>query len=376
MHFHRRLFLEALRLALFTRPFRLRRWLYVLFFSALLLFMLALVELGRALDHLLFPGFRRVEVREPFFIVAPPRSGTTLTQKLLSLDEERFVHSKLYQTIFPCILYQKLIRAAARLDRLLGRPLERLVSFAEQRFFGGWDDKHPLRFGEPEEDDGYFVYTFVTEAIYLLFPYVDELWEAGFADALLPAERARLMRYYEGCLQRQIYVNGREKTILAKATQASGSVRCLLEAFPDARFVTILRHPAESVPSHVSVFYPVWRAHSPEIAKDGPTARSYARLALAWYRHLLDMEAQIDPACWYLIEYPDLVADPAAAVLRIYAHFGWEPSPEFRERLAAAGRREESFRSAHRYSLEEYGLSRGWIEEQIDDVLEARGLLP
>ncbi len=53
------------------------------------------------LDHVFFPGFRRQPVKEPVFIVAPPRSGTTLTQKLMSLDVERFVHVKLYQTIFP-----------------------------------------------------------------------------------------------------------------------------------------------------------------------------------------------------------------------------------------------------------------------------------
>jgi hypothetical protein len=332
------------------------------------------VAFGRALDHLFFPGFKKQPVREPVFIVAPPRSGTTLTQRLMSLDEERFVHSKLYQTIFPCVLYQRLIEGAVRLDALFGRPLQRVVVWAEKRFFGGWDDMHRMRFDQPEEDDGYFVYTFVTEAIFLLFPYVDELWEAGFADALLPAERARLMRYYKSCLQRQLYVNGREKTILSKATQASGSVRCLLEAFPDARFLTILRHPAESVPSHVSVFYPVWHAHSPELPKASPTARSYARLALAWYRHLHDMQARIEPAQWYLIDYRDLVTDPAAAVLRVYEHFGWQPDAAFRARLATAGARQGEFKSAHRYTLEEYGLSREWIAEQIGDVLEAHGL--
>jgi hypothetical protein len=53
------------------------------------------------LDHVFFPGLRRQEVRAPVFIIAPPRSGTTLTQKLMALDSERFVHAKLYQTIFP-----------------------------------------------------------------------------------------------------------------------------------------------------------------------------------------------------------------------------------------------------------------------------------
>jgi hypothetical protein len=119
-----------------------------------------------------------------------------------------------------------------------------------------------MRLDQPEEDDGFFVYTFVTEAIFLLFLHVEELWEAGFPDALGPAHRSRLMAYYRSCLQRQLFIHGPGKTMLSKATQSSGAVESLLEAFPDARFITIIRHPYQSVASHVSVFWPVWQAHS------------------------------------------------------------------------------------------------------------------
>lgn len=374
MYLHTRLFRRALALALLEEPFRLRRWAYVLFFTGLFLLMWALVAVGRALDHVLFPGFRSQRVEEPLFVVAPPRSGTTLTQKLLALDEERFVHSKLYQTIFPCILYQRLIQGAVRLDALLGRPLGRVVAWAEKRFFGGWDDMHKMRFDQPEEDDGYFVYPFVTEAVYLLFPYVDELWEAGFADALPAAERRRLMRYYRSCLQRQLYVNGPEKQVLAKATQLSGAVHALLEEFPDARILTLVRHPDQSVASHVSVFYPVWHAHSPEIAKDSDVSRAYARLATSWYRHLAELRTELDPSRFASLDYRELVRDPRAAVEGVYARFGWTPGEAFRARLAAAGQAERQKESAHRYTLEEFGLSKAWIREQIGDVLEAYGL--
>jgi hypothetical protein len=97
---------------------------------------------------------------------------------------------------------------------------------------------HKLRFDQPEEDDGFFVCSFVTDAIYLLFPHIDELWEAGFADALKPKARRKLMRFYRSSLQRQLYANGSGKTILSKATQSSESVESLLEKFRDAKFIT------------------------------------------------------------------------------------------------------------------------------------------
>ena len=118
---------------------------------------------------------------------------------------------------------------------------------------------HKMRFTEPEEDDGFFVYTIVTEAIYLLFPYVQALWGAGFADDLPPRQRRRLMRYYRSCLQRHLYLNGSDKILLSKATQLSGSILSLRQEFPDTRIINILRNPVESIPSHISVFYTVWQ---------------------------------------------------------------------------------------------------------------------
>lgn len=370
MYIHMKLFLKAEYLSLFRTRFRLRRWAYIALFTTLYWVMWFIVAFGRALDHVFFPGFRKQPVRAPVFIVAPPRSGTTLTQKLMSLDTGRFVHNKLYQTIFPAIVYQRLFDGFIWLDQHSGRCLARLVGWAEKKWFGGWDDMHKMRFDQPEEDDGFFVYTFVTEAIYLLFLHVDELWEAGFPDALPPGPRRKVMRYYRSCLQRQLYTQGPDKTLLSKATQSSGAVESLLEEFPEARFITIVRHPYRSVASHVSVFYPVWQAHSPELPKDSAVSKSYARLAVRWFQHLFEFRKKIDPRQYYGIDYRDLTRDPRETIEKVYAHFGWTLSDDFRARLEEATRRQRKFESKHDYSLEEFGLSKEWIQEELGPLLD------
>jgi hypothetical protein len=368
MYFNLRLFLKAVRLSLFETRFSVRRWAYVIFFTLLFWLMWCVVFVGRMLDHLLFPGFHRQAVRQPVFIIAPPRSGTTLLQKLLAMDDERFVHAKLYQTIFPAVCYQRCFDAIIWLDRHTRRTLTKLLEQVEKPIFGGWDNRHKLRFDQPEEDDGFFVYCFVTEAVFLLFPHVDELWEAGFADALAPEERRKLMRYYRSCLQRQLYANGPDKTMLSKATQSSGAVESLFEAFPDARFITIIRHPYQSVASHVSVFYPVWQAHSPDIAKDGPVSKAYARLAVKWFLHLFEFRTKVPARQYYCIDYRDLTRDPQGTLEQLYGHFGWEMSGVFRARLADATKQQRVFKSGHHYTLEEFGLSKEWIQEELDPL--------
>ena len=371
MYFNYRLFLKAEYLMLFRMPFRLRRWFFVLLFSGLFLIFLALIILGRALDHIFFPRFKQQPVKEPVFIIAPPRSGTTLVQNLLSLDEQRFVHLKMYQTIFSAVCYQRVIDVIAWMDRTLGRPMERLMGWCEKRWFGGWDDMHKLRLNQPEEDDALFLYAFESEAIFLLFPFVEELWAAGFPDALPPEERRKLMRYYRSCLQRHLYANGPGKTLLSKATQSSGSVESLLEEFPHAKFITIVRHPYRSVASHVSLFVPIWHAHSPDIAQDGPVAKAYAKLAVEWYKHLFAFRQRVNPRNYHCIDYRELVRDPSETVHKLYDHFGWSIPESYREGLARATQRQQEFKSKHEYALEDFGLSPGWIQQELGEIMDA-----
>lgn len=374
MYFDLDLFAKAQYLALFKTPFAVRRWAYVIGFTALYALMWFIVTVGRALDHFLYPKFKRQPLRQPVFIVAPPRSGTTLTQRLMSLDNDRFVHNTLFQTIFPAVCYQRLFDGIAKLDGRLGHPMKRLVGLAERRWFGGWDDLHRLRFSQPEEDHGFFVYTFVTEAIFLLFLHVDELWEAGFHDALPPHKRQRLMAYYRSCLQRRLYASGPQQTILSKCTQSCGSVHALIEAFPDAKFITIVRHPYESVPSHVSVFWPVWQTHSPSLRKDGPQSRAYANLAVQWFRHMFEFREKVSPEQYYCMDYRDLVADPQRAIEKVYDHFGWPLGEPFQDELRRATQRQREYKSKHKYTLEEFGLSKEWIQSELGPMMDCYAL--
>lgn len=374
MYFNYRLFLKAEYLALFGMPFRLRRWAYVIFFSVLYLTFLAFVVLGRALDHIFFPGFRKQLVKDPVFIIAPPRSGTTLVQNLLSLDEDRFVHLKMYQTIFPAVCYQRFFDLLIWVDHKLGDPCGKVLGWCEKKWFGGWDGLHTLRLNQPEEDDALFLYAFESEAIFLLFPFIKELWQAGFPDALPPEDRRKLMRYYRSCLQRQLYANGPKKTLLSKATQSSGSLQALLEEFPDAKFITIIRHPYRSVASHVSLFVPVWQAHSPDIARNGPVAQAYAGLAVEWYKHLFAFRERVKPDQYYCIDYRDLVKNPSETIHRVYEHFGWPMPESCRDQLDHATEQQREFKSKHDYTLAEFGLSPEWIQAELGEVLDAYGL--
>lgn len=366
------LLLRALKLSLIEEKFSWRRAGFVVLFLLLYAVFLAIVGLGRLLDQLLFPGWRKQAIVAPTFIIATPRSGTTALQRLLALDDATFRPLLMYEMILGSVTWIRLVRAVGR----IASPLSRGVDAIGRYFFGSWDDRHRIRLDLPEEDETIFIYTFVSEAIYLLFPYIDRLPEAGFADALPERDRDGIMRFYKTTVQRLLHASGGDKTLLAKSTSGLGRIRMLQRTFPDARFIHLVRHPAESIPSHVSVFYPTWAALSPDIEKVSPTSRAYAGLAAAWYRHMLSEAPAIPPGQYIRVMYTDLVADAEATVRRIYQHFGLALTPAYAARLreeAAAFRR---YRSSHRYSLAEYGLDEAWLEAEVGEVMRAYGFRP
>ena len=361
---------KALYLNYLARPFQLRRWVIVTFFLFLLCCFWVVVVIGRFLDHILYPGFRRQKIHKPVFIIAPPRSGTTFLQKLLAKNRGTFAPVLMYQTIFPSITIQKFIHSVAAASRQKGGLLFDISSWIERHCFGGWDGMHKMRFAEPEEDDGFFVYTFVTEAIYLLFPYVRALWGAGFADDLPPRQRRRLMRYYRSCLQRHLYLNGPDKILLSKATQLSGSIESIRAEFPDARIINILRNPVESIPSHISVFYTVWNWVDPTIKRTGRESLEYAELAAAWFLHLEKNDITARSESYLRIFYTDLVRRPETVARSIYRHFNIPLTPRTERQIQVEAQRALDYKSSHRYTLKEYGLTKPWIMKELGGIMK------
>jgi hypothetical protein len=345
-----------------------------------MVFRLGISDVGRMLDYVVAPSFRKVKVRAPVFVVSPPRSGTTLLYSLLAADR-RFFAPRLYETLLPSV---SLLWLAERIGslcqrRLGGRLARRFDRWEEQRFASS-DPIHRVRHREIEEDALLFDRHLVCPSSLRLFPRGEELARLVLLDEHPAAVRAAVMEAYYRALQRLLH-RAPGRTYLVKNVHSAGRIGSLLERFPDARFVHIVRSPYDVIPSAVRLFRAsnylgVTEPYRPTMPLGHECWHVFAEQAIDAYQRLLRWEREVPASQWITLRFSALVGDPLASVREIYEHFDIELPPAVEADVAAEAARAEQFRSTDGTtpSLEDVGLTRERVYMRLREVFEAYDL--
>ena len=363
-----RLFRKGIREA--RTPAR-RRLMFVL---VLVLPIVALVNaICFALDHVFFPGFRRVEIRDPVFVIGHARSGTSLLHRLMSGDTEQFSWFMTYELVLPSILQRKLVRGLGHLDRrLLGGAIDARIRAWEDRVFARGREMHPMSLTGPEEDEFLMAIPFSSSTVSMIFPDLRDTADyQAFDHGRLPIAKRRLvMRFYRECVRRQLYLNGSDRIHLAKNPIFCEKIPSLLETFPGARFVVCLRSPYETMPSIAKMMKRNWKASRCDAETLEAGLELLLESSIGFYLHPLEDLEGMPPERAMVVRYEDLVERPAETVREVYARLGLHFTPATAERLDEAERDARSYRPDHRYSLAEFGLGPEQVEARLAPLFE------
>lgn len=327
--------------------------------------------IGFLLDELFFRGYRRVEIREPLFVLGVPRSGTTHLHRVLAEDEQ-FTTFSTWECFFALsVSARRFWMGLGRLDARIGRPLERLLGVLERLVFGALDDVHSMRLSDPEED--YFAFTPALACFILMlpFPQSERIWRMGTFDRDLSArERERLMHYYHRCLQKHLYVHGPERRLLSKNAAFAPLAGSLREHFPDARFLVCLRPPTQTLPSQLSSIEGGLALFDSERIMPELRTRLGQQLGF-YYSNLHEALANMPASACFWVTMSDLKGDLSATIQRFYQRLGLRMSTAYQHRLRALDSRSRGYQSAHRYSLDQFGLSAETIEQELGPLYSA-----
>jgi len=322
------------------------------------------------LDELVFPDLKKVEMRDPIFMVGHARSGTTFTHRLLCGDSERFSSFRLYELYFPSLIQKKIIRAIGRLDeKWLHSFLTGRVRAWEERRYGAGRHMHSMGLTEPEEDDILFYWSMAAGIWITKMPYMGDL-DFYHMNDWPERKRRKYNDFYRECVKRQLYLNGPDKIHLSKNPMYSGRVASLIEAFPDSRFIVNVRNPYETIPSMLSLVRSSWKQLGWDEDRQKQCLQILADQSWHTYHHPLDTLEANPKIRSAVVDYRDLTADPAASIEQLYRELDLPMSDEYRELLASEGKRARDRKNRHVYSLSEFGLEAGAIHAELATLFE------
>lgn len=365
---------QLLRLTFSKKYFHPRRLAFQAFIAPIYTSVWMADLVGRWADEKFFPEFHDADIGEPIFIMASPRSGTTLLHRLMSLDPQ-FTSYSLWQTLLPTLTAYKSVEALTKLDDLAGNPLDKVQDLTAKYLFRGWEGIHETRFNHAEEDEGSFALNMATPSVWLAWPFVRELKHLAYIDEL--DYRERITEFFLGTMKRHMWHTqrkGEDKTLLLKNVFLAGRLGIVTDAAPNARFVNIVRHPYRTVASTMSLFTIPWRHHSPDIPLDGPDSRAFSDTAIEYARTVHRFMQELPPERGVTILYTDLIENPEREILKIYEQLGLEAGDTFKAELHKAIEEHRNYASTHRYSLEDFGLTEDYIYNELKEIFDAHDL--
>jgi hypothetical protein len=270
------------------------------------------------LDDVLFPGYRDTSIIKPLFLITGSRSGSTQLSQYLEDNPQLVSHPFLLQS-FPYIWLWKL------LPKLLGRWMSedkvyKIVADAIRPEFLERKEMHPFK---PETYEVVFSVSQLVNHSFAMGPKMfaegygwgrptpDNIhfWQEDLVDNIDAVGRKLL--YFSGP-----NADGSPKTLFIKG-HFLGSASVLEERYPDAHFLTVLRHPSKRIRSIINFF-----RVAPEVCKNGAIPWDW----LVHYGQTVEVDYCLYEKEWYeahpdnstVIRFKDYVADLEGTLTTIY----------------------------------------------------------
>jgi omega-hydroxy-beta-dihydromenaquinone-9 sulfotransferase len=247
---------------------------------------------------------RRTDIEHhPIFILGHWRSGTTLLHELLVLDQR---HS--YPDSYACFAPNHFLLTGDSLPWMLRFLMPSQRPMDNMKF--GW--QHP-------QEDEFALCNMGVPSPYLTMAFPNrppQCQKYLDLDDISPGELDRWKRAFHWFLQ--CLTLRTPKRIVLKSPAHTCRIKALLEMFPDARFVHIVRDPYVVFPSTVNLWKRLYRDQGFQVPRyDGledHVFKTFNRMYQVFERdrHL------ISPSRFCEVRYEDLVVDIVGQMRRVY----------------------------------------------------------
>lgn len=293
-----------------------------LYIAIIVTFVSALHSLLRWVQETFYgPRLRRTAIPEqPIFIIGHWRTGTTFLHELLILDRR---HT--YPTTYECFEPNHFLLTEGWMTRWLWflmpsrRPMDNMRA--------GWD--------RPQEDE--FALCMLGQPspyLTIAFPNRPPQDEEYLDLVGVPAPALARWKHTYLHFLKELTLKDPRRLVLKSPTHTA-RIRVLLELFPDARFVHIVRDPYVVFPSTVNLWKSLYRAHGLQqpqfVGLEEHVFKTFIRL----HERLEADRPLIPPGRFHELRYEDLVRDPVGQMQALYDELKLDGFEIYRPELEA-----------------------------------------
>jgi len=306
---------------------------------------------------------------DPIFIIGNYRSGSTFFHRLL-LRDDQFTCLKAWEIYFaPALVHRSLIRFILKVSKYIGSPVQKAVASFD-KMMNELYTMHKTGLYTYEQDSQLFYHTWSSYNVFAVAPFPEMARRYIYYDQEVPLkERQKQFGYYREVLKRHLYIHQGQR-YLAKNPDFSPAVETLLETFPNAKFINLVRPPEQMVPSSINLWAHNWRAYgTPE--EEFPQIDVIKEHAKHWYRYAHQILSSLPPDRYQIVFFENLVGNPESEISRIYNQMGMEISDDFQKILAEVTVESRNYTGHGDYSLERMGEDIESLEREFAPLLKA-----
>jgi len=312
-------------------------------------------------DH---PEILAQPVKRPLIVIGAPRTGTTLLNRLLSLDPAGR----------PLLGWEALAPAPGRRSRRRGAvPRARLAALALnewmfKRVTPELSRMHPYSYKEPDECHWLLFPSFVWVPA-IVMPSVRRWLRAQTGEVFDAAYRD-----YRLGLQILEWQRPAPDHWVLKSPLHLWSLDAAMRGVPEASFIQTHRSMHQVLPSVCSLAAALLSLFTDalEVQRMGEAAMEIASETVARFTYA---RRTGDPSRVMDVQYADLKADPIGVIRGIYGRFGYDYTVGYERRLQAwLEDQRRSDRPRHSYTLEQFGLSADAVSEAFEAYHVAFGI--
>lgn len=298
------------------------------------------------------PGCLGTPIRRPLFILGLPRTGTTALHHLLACDPDSQV-LEYWLAATPGPRPPRSEWESAPDFKAAARSLRMLYALDP-----GLKAVHWMTADGPDECRHLFLQSFLDDTF-------DSNANIPSYTKWLAEQDMRPAYARHRDILKLIGSPAPERRWVLKYPAHLRNLRALFEIYPDACIVQTHRDPARVLPSICSLV-----AGFRGLYEDAVDAAAIGRWQLEMWSEMmqgaLDVRDSLDPARFFDLPFAEIVADPVAAVKRMYDHFGFVLSSQAEKRMRDwYGSHPQGEHGEHHYTAGAFGLSEGEIAERF-----------